>query len=166
MPQTHDEMLAEEQIRDVQRRYCRGIDRLEFDMVRACFHRDAELDYGHYKGDADAFVTMAEEVLDTYSSTTHFIGNQLVEVNGNTAWAEHYVVAYHRCPAVEGVPEHDFICNFRYADRMERRNGEWRIARRILLVDSWRHVPLPDLGPGPTMTPGTRDRNDPSYAMR
>ena len=37
-------------------------------------------------------------------------------------------------PAENGVPEHDFICNFRYVDRMDWRagasdDGAWKIAR-------------------------------------
>jgi hypothetical protein len=164
MGKTTADLIAESEICDVQRRYCRGVDRLDWDMVRACFHDDAETDYGHYQGDPDGFVAMAREGLPLYSSTTHFIGNQLVEVDGESAWAEHYVVAWHRCPEDGSVPEHDFVCNFRYVDRMERRGGEWRIARRVLLVDSWRHVPLPDLGPGPTMKQGKRDGSDLSWS--
>ena len=34
--------------------------------------------------------------LTRYDSTMHFIGNQLVEVTGNTASSETYAVAYHR----------------------------------------------------------------------
>ena len=166
MAMTNDELLAEAQIRDVQRRYCRGVDRLDFEMVRACFHPDAELDYGHYQGGVDGFIAMAKPGIATYSSTTHFIGNQLVEVENESAWAEHYVVAYHRCPAEKDIAEHDFVCNFRYADAMTRRSGQWRISRRVLLVDSWRRIPLPELGPGPTMKPGRRDSGDLSYAMR
>ncbi|MCB2073121.1 MAG: nuclear transport factor 2 family protein [Novosphingobium sp.] len=166
MAKSVETLQAESEIRDVQRRYCRGVDRMDFAMVRDCFHPDAALDYGDSDLSVDEFVGWAEPGLRTYSMTTHFIGNQLVEVSGETAWAEHYVVAYHRCPAAGGVPEHDFICNFRYADAMERRDGQWRIARRVLLVDSWRRVPLDDLGPGPTMKPGRRDAGDLSNAMR
>jgi hypothetical protein len=175
MPGNASDLWAESAIRDVQRRYCRGVDRLDFALVRDCFHADAELDYGFFTGGVDGFLEMAEAGLATYSATTHFIGNQLVELGGegdaNGAWAEHYVIAYHRCPAADGVPEHDFICNFRYVDRMEWRPGEdaggqWRIARRVLLVDSWRRQPLPDLGPGSTQVPGKRDRSDPSYAAK
>jgi len=169
MVESLDGLLSETAIRDVQRRYCRGVDRLDFGLVRACFHGDAELDYGHYVGGVDGFIEMAEAGLTSaYTSTTHFIGNQLVELAGydESAWAEHYVVATHRCPEEGGVPENDFICNFRYVDRMERRGGEWRIARRILLIDNWRRVPIADLGPGPTMKPGSRDRRDPSFSWR
>lgn len=158
------DLWAENAIRDVQRRYCRGVDRLDYAMVRACFHPDADLDYGFYKGGVDGFMKVAEEGLASYSATTHFIGNQLVELDGDAAWAEHYVIAYHRCPAEGGTPEHDFICNFRYVDRLEWRGGEWKIARRVLLVDSWRRQPLPDLGPGSTQVPGTRDRSDLSWS--
>lgn len=173
MPRSASDLWAEAAIMDVQKRYCRGVDRRDFAMVRACFHADAALDYGEYEGGVDGFLAMAEAGLATYGATTHFIGNQLVEFDGggdgSGAWAEHYVVAYHRCPAEKGLPEHDFICNFRYVDRMEWRagdgeEGDWRIARRVLLVDSWRRVPLPDLGPAPTMKPGARDGSDLSYS--
>lgn len=159
-----DDLWAENAIRDVQRRYCRGVDRLDFAMVRACFHDDADLDYGFYKGGLDGFMEVAEAGLATYSATTHFIGNQLVELDGDEAWAEHYVIAYHRCPAEAEVPEHDFICNFRYVDRMAWRGDDWRVAKRALLVDSWRRQPLPDLGPGSTQVPGARDRSDLSWS--
>jgi hypothetical protein len=171
MPGTASDLWAEAAIMDIQKRYCRGVDRLDFAMVRDCFHADAELDYGFYEGGVDGFMDVAEAGLAVYSSTTHFIGNQLVELDGDAAWAEHYVIAYHRCPAESGVPAHDFICNFRYVDRVEWRpgsdgNGEWRVARRVLLVDSWRRQPLPELGPGSTQVPGKRDRSDPSYAAK
>ena len=161
-------LLAEAAIMDVHKRYCRGLDRLDFAMVRACFHRDAELDYGYYEGGVDGFIKMAKAGLATYSATTHFIGNQLVEVHGDRAWAEHYVVVYHRCPGTVGVPEHDFICNYRYVDRMEWREAgrgiEWRIAERALMVDSWRRVTLPDFGPPPRVNTGTRDYRDLSWS--
>jgi hypothetical protein len=47
---------------------------------------------------------MAEMGLKTYEKTTHLIGNQLVKVNGDRAWAEHYTLATHRCPA-EGAAQ-------------------------------------------------------------
>ena len=42
MQKTIDEVLAEAAIRDLQRRYCRGVDRLDWHMVRSVFHDDAE----------------------------------------------------------------------------------------------------------------------------
>lgn len=164
---TNEDLLAAEAIRDLQRRYCRGVDRLDWAMVRSVFHDDADLDYGFMRDGPDRFVAMAREGLPTYSGTTHFIGNQLVELDpdGQSAWAEHYVTAWHRCPADDTGPERDFICWFRYADRNERRGGVWRIARRVLLVDRWRVDPVGDAGDGPTTRRGSRGPEDLSYIM-
>jgi hypothetical protein len=51
---------------------------------------------------------------------------------------------------------------------MEKRGGEWRIARRKMVVDYTRLDPVMT---GDPAVPGgsgggSRDRNDPSYAMR
>jgi hypothetical protein len=49
-------------------------------------------------------------------------------------------------------------------DRMERRNGEWRIADRVVVLDSQRSDPVPrDLAPLENFTVGRRDKKDPSY---
>ena len=168
MRKTLDEVTAEAAIRDLQRLYCRGVDRLDWDMVRSTFHDDADLDYGFMRGGPDHFVAMAREGLLTYSGTTHFIGNQLVEVDpgGLSAWAEHYVVAWHRCAADESGPERDFVCWFRYADRCECRGGDWRISKRVLLVDRWRLDPVGEAGEGPTTRLGVRGAEDFFWVMR
>jgi hypothetical protein len=160
---TTDEMLAEAAIRKLQARYCRAVDRLDFDLLRTCFHPDATTDFGFYVGGVDGFIAQAQEGLQSFTNTIHFTGNQLVEVNGDGAWAEHYTVATHRCPADETGPVRDFVTNVRYVDRVERRDGEWRIAKRTCVLDSWRNDPVTDVGPGPAVQAGKRDRNDVSY---
>lgn len=168
MRKSHDEVVAEAAIRDLQRLYCRGVDRLDWDMVRSTFHDDADLDYGFMRGGPDEFVAMAREGLLTYTGTTHFIGNQLVEValDGLSAWAEHYVVAWHRCAADDVGPERDFVCWFRYADRNLCRDGDWRISARVLLVDRWRIDPVGEPGEGPTTRRGSRGAEDLSFGVR
>jgi hypothetical protein len=66
------------------------------------------------------------------------------------------------------------ISGFRYLDRLERRNGEWRIAERWF-VPEWgffQEVPLQDMQVGPFLPPsemkikpiaGRRDHTDQSY---
>ena len=165
MNKTIDDLLAEATIRDIQIRYCRAVDRMDFDLLRACFHPDATTDYGFFACGVDEFVALAQEALKAYLGTTHFTGNQLVEVDGDSAWAEHYTVATHRCPAEDIIPIHDFVTAVRYIDRMERREGEWRIARRVLILDWWRKDPVEDFGDGPGVQPGKRDRSDASYSI-
>ena len=161
-----DDLLAEAAIRDVQIRYCRAVDRMDFDLLRSCFHADATTDYGFFAGDVDGFIEMARNGLVRYRWTTHFTGNQLVEVNGDAAWAEHYAVATHLCPADAKGSDREYICRIRYVDRMERRDDDWRIAKRVLVVDSARTDPIPEAGSGRPSSSGKRDQSDPSYLLR
>lgn len=165
MNKTIDALLAEASIRDIQIRYCRGVDRMDFELLRTCFHPEATMDYGFFACGVDEFIALAEASLKAYLGTTHFTGNQLVEVSGDSAWAEHYTVATHRCPPEEAIPLHDLVTAVRYIDRMECRDGDWRIARRVLILDWWRKDPVPDFGPGPEVQPGRRDRSDASYPL-
>ena len=60
----------------------------------------------------------------------HAITNVLFEVDGDTAWGETYVEVRRMPPGqlfVEGVA--------RQIDRFERRNGEWRIAHRRIVLE-------------------------------
>jgi hypothetical protein len=162
---TVEELLAEAAIRDVQIRYCRAVDRKDFELLRTCFHPDATFDYGIFAGDVEAFVAMAHESLATFAGTTHFTGNQLVEVSGDSAWAEHYAVATHRCPADEAGPLRDFVTAIRYVDDMRRRDGDWRIFKRLLILDWSRTDPVAE-AKGVRDPTARRDRSDASYSLR
>ena len=163
MNRTVDGLLAKSAIRDVQITYCRAVDRMDFDLLRTCFHPDATTDFGFQKGGLEDFLAMARASLARFTGTTHFTGNQLVELRGNSAWAEHYTVATHRCPADEQGPLRDLITSVRYVDRMDQRQGAWRISSRVLILDWWRVDPVIGAGEGPQVTLGQRDRTDASY---
>lgn len=162
MKKTLDEVLAEAAIKDLQMRYCRGADRMDFDLMRECFHVDAVTDY-FGESDVDGFIAMGRKALPGFLHTTHNTGNQIVEVSGDTAWAEHYCIATHRLAADEAGPERDLVTAIRYVDRLECRDGDWRIARRTLVFDWGRLDPIGDMRYAPKSTPGRRDRGDPSY---
>jgi hypothetical protein len=165
MPKTIEDLLAEAEIKDVHIRYCRANDRRDEELMRSCFHPDAVIEL-HQPLDVDAFITFGREVLGRFTVTWHDTGNQLVEVDGDLAWAEHYTTSSHRIAADETGPERDFVASGRYVDRMERRGGEWRIAKRIMLLDFTRTDPVVPEGPGFGNPAGARDRSDPSYGMR
>jgi hypothetical protein len=57
----------------------------------------------------------------------------LIEVDGDVARSESYLVAYHRVE--HDGREFDSLLGARYVDRFERRSGEWRIAQRSVIVD-------------------------------
>jgi len=155
-------LLDERAIRNVVLRYCRGVDRLDEDLVRSCYHPDASDEHGSFSGDVEAYIAWSFRLLRGYDATMHFIGNQLVELRGDVARAESYGVAYHRKEG--GEARQNLTTGFRFVDRFERRDGEWRIARRVATTE-WARVersqdrwPIPDHLRG-----GSRDRNDPIY---
>ena len=133
-----DQLTARQQIADVIYCYARGIDRMDFDLVRSCYHPDAYDDHGSVRGNVDEFVSAAKRFLSRWTATQHFMGNMLIEVDGELARAETYAVAYHRREDVEGNGKDD-IMGIRYVDRFEKRNGDWKIAYRVV-VNEWRRV--------------------------
>jgi hypothetical protein len=161
MARTIDELLDEAAIKEVQIRYCRAADRVDVEALRACFHPHATADYGHGVWNLDEYMAHATAMMANFIATTHNTGNQLVEVAGDAAWAEHYTVATHRWPFDEQGESRDMIAAVRYVDRMERLAGEWRIARRVMVLD-WHRID-PVSGVGEHAAGGRRDRSDPSY---
>jgi hypothetical protein len=108
--------------------------------------------------------------------TTHDLGNILIDIESDTAYVESYVRAYHRMRRPNGE-RYDHISSSRYLDRMERRDGEWRIKHRIVVRDWFREFPdsaaweqgaLPEsLGYGKVkpLELGKRKPDDRSYAL-
>jgi ketosteroid isomerase-like protein len=156
-------LLDEAAIKAVHIRYCRGIDRMDWELVRSCYHPDAIDDHGDYVGGIDGFIDYCKAGAPTFTSTSHFTGNQLVEVDGDVAFAEHYARAIHRMPAGPEAPERELVAHCRYVDRFERRDGEWRIAHRVIVVDSERVDEVGERWVNPVLLRGRRDRHDPSY---
>jgi 3-phenylpropionate/cinnamic acid dioxygenase small subunit len=135
-------LIDQQDIRDVIYRYCRGIDRRDFDLVRSCYHPDATDDHGDFRGTIDEFIPYVTERVQRFERTMHFVGNVLVEVDGDRARSESYTVAYHRVAASSTKPERDFTVNLRYVDDLKRRNGEWRIATRVCVLEFSRIDPV------------------------
>jgi len=163
MKKTIDDLLAEAAIRDLQNVYCRAYDRVDMELLRSCFHPDATFDFGFFSGGLDAFIEMSEAGMPNFVSTTHATANQLVEVSGDRAWAEHYAVTILRLPAGEDGSQSEMVSNVRYVDKVECRDGDWRIVHRVLLMDSNAVVPVVGAVPPPPVQPSRRDRQDPSY---
>jgi len=162
-------LLAEREIERVVLRYCRGIDRLDEDLIRSVYHEGATDNHGVYQGDGQAFAAFIVPLLrEAYRSTTHAVQNCLIDVHGTEdgagADAETYCLAYHDRRDAGGDRWVDvFAC--RYVDRFERRAGRWGIVRRVVVHD-WDAV-LPVAGDFGEMVAafhgGRRDRNDESY---
>lgn len=161
------------EIQQVVARFARGIDRMDAELVRSCYH-DGGLDHhgSFFDGDADGFVAWTKEHLPVYAMTMHFLGQTLVEfpeAGADIASAETYVMGFHQM--AEGGPDAHWTSGFRYLDRFERRpvNGEleWRIAERTV-VGEWRRMGDPIEFPRPAADPQSarqRNRTDPVYRL-
>jgi hypothetical protein len=159
-----DSALADKfKIAEVVLLYCRGVDRLDLELVRSCYHQDGLDHHTGFDGDADSYVAWLGQMLPRFAGTMHIVGNQLVDVRGDVARCETYGTAHHWGePATD--PALNFVSGFRYVDNMERREGAWRIAERWAVREWTRAIPA-DLvrakeGAGPSPR---RDRSDPVY---
>ncbi len=153
------ELLAERAIRRVLMQYARGIDRRDFALVASCYHPGATDDHGSFQGTIEDFIPWVQGALERFDTTMHFLGNVLIDLDGDVAHVETYCVAYHRLAGRDA----DSIAGLRYLDRMERRSDEWRIADRTIVVE-WNRVDEIDTpGFGPDYTRGTHDHTDPVY---
>jgi hypothetical protein len=161
---TVDDLVAQHEIRDVLARYTRGIDRMDRELVLSCYHPGAHDDHGAFQGTAEEFADWAREVLAYFDTTMHFLGQQLVEIDGDRAHSETYCVAYHRRSSREDEVGHDLWMGLRYVDLLERRNAEWRIADRRCVFDWTRRDAIDGEWELPRQAlRGARDRNDPVY---
>jgi hypothetical protein len=162
-----DRVLDQQEIRDVVYRYCRGIDRRDYPMVRSCYHPDAIDDHGDFRGGVEDFIEYVQRGLPRFDRTMHFVGNLLVEPDRDRSRArvESYTVAHHRLLASRAKPERDYTVGLRYVDDFERRDGHWRIAARVCVFEWSRIDPVAPAGwvPADTATIGAVDGTDAVY---
>ena len=168
-------MLDREEIRDLMCRYARGVDRADWNLVRSTYHTDAYDDHGDYKGGIDGFIEFAKQRTGGAPQCMHFLGNCLIEfASDDVAIVETYFFTAHTLgpkaqqeyEAGDGSNPVQLSSYGRYADRMERRDGVWRIARRAVIFEATRV----QTGPGPRIKPewtqARRDQDDPVFRAR
>jgi len=141
-------LLDKQAVAEVMMTYCRAVDHLDEALLRSVFHPDSQHSHG-FTGPSSTtdespdFVEYAFGVLRAHHRTHHQLGNIFIEVEGDIAYTEAYFTALHRRRAL-GDPEAgddatetemDYFVAGRYLDRMEKREGVWKIANRTGLTD-------------------------------
>jgi len=121
-------LLDDRAVRDVVLRYARGVDRRDLGLVRGCFEPGAPYEGSLATGTVDDALRALEDALGRWDSTMHFVGNQLVELDGDRASCESYAIAFHRRDRVGDAAE--LVVGIRYEDELSRGATGWRIARR------------------------------------
>jgi hypothetical protein len=122
------------EISDLYQRYMRGFDRNDVELLRSAFWPDVQINYGEQINTFDEFV---ERHLDNHTGGLtawgHLLTNETVDIDGDVAHCETYVTALFvpRPGGGFGLARTDpLIVGGRYIDRVDRRDGRWRIAVR------------------------------------
>lgn len=143
-------------------RYCRGIDRMDADLIRSAYHSDGYDDHGDmFRGGVEDYIAWVLPMLsERFVSTMHTLSNISIVEDGGNAKVESYLIAYHVSAGTGSMR----VFGARYVDRFEDRPGAgWRIAHRTL-VSEWQVEHAGNFVPTPPGTvPAARDRTDPSY---
>lgn len=167
-------LIDRAEIQDVLYRYARGVDRGDWDLVRSTYQPDAFDDHGEYKGGIDGLIEWLIQRFAAADNGMHFLGNCLVEFAGaDRALVETSFISQRvgspSAGEVGASPPRETTCRQswgRYVDRFERRNGEWRVARRTVVLDVvmiWPTQSAPRIAPAEW---GKRDRSDPLYRVQ
>jgi hypothetical protein len=160
---------AESEIRDVLARYCQGVDRKQYDLLRSCYHEDAIDSHGPYRGDRDGFVDWVRNRHRNVRSSMHFLGNVSVrlDADGRRARAETYCLTYQNVAAggddpFGGSEDVWLTIAARYVDTFEHRpDTGWKILVRNVVYewirreDASAYLPL-----DPAWTATRRDGSD------
>lgn len=154
-------LLDERAITQQIHRYARGVDRMDRELARACWHDDGSADYrGMFVGTADALLDWMWRVHTAMQAHSHQMSNILIELDGDRAASETYVTVALR---TGGDSPLDIFTRGRYLDRWSKRGETWAIDHRIHVADHTTTHGVPSRIP--VEPSGTRDRSDPSYRL-
>lgn len=152
-------LVDRESIRDCVLRYTRGLDREDEGLLRSAFHADALDDHGNFIGPALDFPKRKSRTNLHWANYQHYVSNQTIELDGDTAHIETYFLA-----ALKRPDNAMNLVGGRYIDRAERRESVWAIAARVVIIE-W-NIDGPSSQAGRLADPfatGTHDKSDLSY---
>ncbi len=146
------ELLDRKAIGDVVARYARTLDWLDDDGQASCYWPDAELDYGFYKGPAAEFLPVVMATERASDRRWHMLGGLIVKfASADAAMSECYGIFAGATRQDDGsLAGH--LYGGRYLDEWQKRAGEWRISKRLYILD-WRQrlEDQPEFAPDPAL---------------
>lgn len=158
-------LLDRQDILDCLTRFSRGMDRFDRELFLSAFHPDATIAAGPFVGGPGALYDWAAALHNAGQvSTHHNLLNHTCDIDGETAHAETYYLFVGR-----NRDETNWLTGGRYIDRLEKRDGQWKIALRTNVVE-WSgmapSLPLPfsDVPDVHANGAPSRSRADPTYA--
>ncbi len=153
-----------QEILDCVIRNSRGNDRFDAELVASSYHPDGWHELGRSRIPGPHYGEHANEAHSRIcEASLHNVTMQSCAIDGDVAHAESYVVGLF---ADKGAEKSRMLAG-RYIDRLERREGQWRIVLRRATVEVVMEgkaiMPNGKMPPGSGYLKGSRDRSDPSY---
>jgi hypothetical protein len=132
---------AKFEIEQVLVRYCAAVDRCDLELLKSGFWPDAIADYGMGKFNAHIFAEGLVPSLEQMRMTHHAVSNILVDFDDAAlrAKVQTYCTAFHLVGAEDALIEMEV--GGRYLDAFEKRDGVWKIASRLYVMDWNRNGP-------------------------
>lgn len=150
-------------IQDILNLHSRGLDRVDVEALIESYWPDAEVDYGSFKGAAHDFAQLVLPILgESYELTRHSLSNHSVEFHDSIALSETWVHAGHLLPGAE----EELLFYGRYLDKLEKRDGRWKILHRTVVVDWIKRLSVVDERSSDAFSAlqrGAHKENDPLY---
>jgi SnoaL-like domain len=173
-------LIDKAEIQDQLYRWCRGVGRKDWELVRSIFHADAHDDHGTFNASADDFIRWQQRHHVGIDQSAHLLSNILIEfASPDVALVESYVVAYHHYTSAAQQAHTDILGDKgaavgefnsrgvgRYLDRFEKRGGPWRITKRTTLFETFRLDQLGDRCLQPHWLASQRDETDELVSFR
>ena len=141
MLQPSDPAAAAEAIRQAALRYCRGVDRLDAELMRSAYHDDATDDHGVFVGSAADLCNRVVQSHRRYDATMHCVLNHAIDIVDDTTPPARSTTSP-TCGGPSTAPAQLDTWWGRYLDRYECRDGRWAIAHRVCVHEWTRTEPL------------------------
>jgi hypothetical protein len=133
--------IDKQEISELVHRYCRAADRHDHEAMLKLYHADALDDHGAFFKDlAMDFIDKLPEIQEPMEILHHNVTTQIIEIDGDYAEGEIYILAFHKAAGPEGSI--DVLIGGRYFDKYEKRQGQWKFSHRAVVAD-WVHVQDP-----------------------
>ena len=157
-------LLDRQDILECLTRFSRGMDRFDKALYLSAFHLDAVMAAGPFVGSAEECYDWAMPMHEAGQVATHHnLLNVTYDIDGDVAHTETYYLFVGR-----NRDDSNWIAGGRYIDRLERRDGRWKIAMRTNAIE-WSGLaptmPLPFADVPDIHGNGapSRSKDDPSY---
>ena len=157
-------LIDRAEILDVLHQYAHASDRSDEARIADTYHPDSFDNHGPYQGDGRTFAKVICDGDVERETMSHLLGQSTIHVDGDAAGAETYFQA--TIKRSKGDERWIDMMGGRYIDRLERREGKWRVKHRVCTCEwsttlrveyDWQR----DAG----FVCGTQDKTDLSYAV-